>query len=411
MKRTRTDFDEDFTPRLLNVAAALVGSAVVGGAVSMNAADKAASASANATAAQSAAAGSASALGQDQLAWDKTQYYDQKPIRDQSSQAALDLMQQQSALAKKQGDIASNYDAYNTSTFRPLEQSIVSNAEGYDTPERRAAAAAEARANVEGAYDSAQGGLARSLARTGNTYGSGRSQSLMQDAALSKAGAIAGATTGATRNVETVGNARMLDAANLGRNLPSSQATAASTAINASNSAVNSGTAAINDAAAGLAPVNAGYAGAIGGAGTAGQLYGQVASQYQRNAANDTAWMQGLGQAAGNWAGTNAGSTALAGWLSDKKKKKGTGKMLSGAKALKSIEDTPVHEGWQYDPAKGGPDEGGATHDGPMAQDVAENMPEASDGKSIDPVSMNGRVMAGMQELSKRVKRVEKKVA
>ena len=40
--------------------------------------------------------------------------------------------------------------------------------------------------------------------------------------------------------------------------------------------------------------------------------------------------------------------------ISDRKLKSGTGHMANAAKALKQIEQTPVHDGWTYDPAKGG---------------------------------------------------------
>ena len=44
-----------------------------------------------------------------------------------------------------------------------------------------------------------------------------------------------------------------------------------------------------------------------------------------------------------------------------------------------------------------------------MAQDVRRTMGEAAapNGRVIDPVTMNGRILAGMQELSKRVRTLE----
>jgi hypothetical protein len=398
----------------------------IGGVIASNNAEDAAH---EATQAQSNSAAASNQLGQDQLAWDKQQYYDAKPLRDETSQASLKLMQQQGELAKQQGAIAADYDAYNKGTFRPLEQQIVSEAEGYDTPERRAAAQAAARADVEHAYDTANAGLSRQLARTGTTMGSGRGLALMQDASLAKAGSIAGATTAADRNVETMGHARMMDAANLGRNLPSAQATAAGTSTGASNSATNSGTAAVANLQAGIGAVNQGYAGALQGTMNAGQLYGQASRAYQGQADNLSGSLGAFGRGAapliGSWmgglggggttslVGSNAASDdALALYYSDKRKKRGTGKKLSGKKALDGIERTPVHEGWKYDAEKGGPDDGRA-HDGPMAQDVAASMGEdvAPGGTMIDQPSMNAHLMAGMQELSRRQKRIERKAA
>lgn len=87
--------------------------------------------------------------------------------------------------------------------------------------------------------------------------------------------------------------------------------------------------------------------------------------------------------------------------------------MVSTAKALAQVEGTPVHDGWRCDPAKGGVDDGGKAHTGPMAQRVRQTLGEAAapGGKSIDPVTMNGRMLAAVQALSKRVKKVEHRLA
>ena len=72
-----------------------------------------------------------------------------------------------------------------------------------------------------------------------------------------------------------------------------------------------------------------------------------------------------------------------------------------------------MKEGWQYDPQKGGPDDGGAKHIGPMAQMAREHMGErvAPGGKEISPMDMNGKLMAGMQALTKKVKKLEARAA
>jgi hypothetical protein len=73
-------------------------------------------------------------------------------------------------------------------------------------------------------------------------------QSLMQDAALKKATAIAGATTGAVKNVEQQGYARKMDAVGLGKGIVGSQATmqqiaqsGGAQAVNASGAAIGAG--------------------------------------------------------------------------------------------------------------------------------------------------------------------------
>lgn len=410
-------------------AAAAVGA--VGSVIASGNAEDAAN---NATAAQSASAADAAALGREQLAFNKEQYYADKPLRDKAAGASIGLMEQSVSTAKSEQQLADEYAAYQRGTFRPLEQKIVADATGYDTPERRAEEMARARAGVESAYSGSIDALNRNLGRGGITPGSGKSQALMQDAALTKAGAISGATSGASRNVETMGVARMADAANLGRNLPSAQATAAGLGINAGNAGVNAGTAAIQQSAAGIPAVNTGYNGAIQGLSVAGGLYGQAGRTYDAIAGANAGALAGFGNAAGRIAATPQFGTYMSGlfrptantgtatlndldlmyaYASSKKIKKGTGKKLSGKKALKQIEDTPVKDGWSYDPSKGGPDDGGRKHAGAMAQDIQKHMGNevAPDGEVVDIPTMHGHLMAGMSELSKRVKRIERKVA
>jgi hypothetical protein len=116
--------------------------------------------------------------------------------------------------------------------------------------------------------------------------------------------------------------------------------------------------------------------------------------------------MAGIGQAAGL-------ATKLY-MSSDESIKSNTGKPADTKKALAELDATQVDDGWRYDEAKGAPaGSGGAEHTGPMAQQVRKTMGEkvAPGGKQIDIVSMNGKLMASMQELSKRMKKVEKRVA
>ena len=68
--------------------------------------------------------------------------------------------------------------------------------------------------------------------------------------------------------------------------------------------------------------------------------------------------------------------------------------------ALKEIVKTPV-EAWNYKADKMNP------RVGPMADKVHENSPDASDGHSIDLVTLNGKLQASIQELTKRIQDLE----
>lgn len=346
------------------------------------------------------------------LEWYTKEYEKTQPQRDAAiatgqkvSEAQLRGMEYATAQAKEM-------DARNKTVFQPLEDKIVADAKDYDTAGRRMQAASEATADVESAFGAAQDGLNRTLARSGVTPGSGRSMSLMQDVALKKATAVAGATTGAVKNVEQQGYARTMDAAALGKGIVGNQATQQSIAQQGGAQATGASGAALQASMSGAGLMGQGFGTALQGHGQAGSLYGQAAQLQAQS--NDSGLMGALGGVAGMYAGSTAGSTAITKMFSsDKTKKKNTGRKADTGQALEQIENTPVEVGWQYDPAKGGLDDGGQPHDGPMAQTVRKTMGDsvAPGGKAIDMVSMNGRLMAGMQELAKKVKKLEGKVA
>lgn len=346
------------------------------------------------------AAEASAEISREALAWYQAEYAKTQPQRDKAiatSQAAADSQLQGMQFANQQAQEAAQR---NKTLFQPLEDKVVADAQNYDTPERRQQAAAEAQASVEKAYGSAQDGLARTLARNGTSVNSGRSLALMQDAALSKAKAVTGATSDATRNVEQQGYARKMDAVGLGKGVIGNQATQQQIATTTGNAAVGSAGAGVNAAQSGAAMMGQGFGTALQGQGQAGNLYGQAASLQQSASNANTALFGSLGTAAGMF-------------MSDAAKKRKTGKPANTASMLEQIERTPVDQGWQYDPTKGGVDDGGQPHDGPMAQNVRRTMGDAvaPGGKVIDLVSMNGRLMGGMQELAKRLKAVEQKVA
>lgn len=92
--------------------------------------------------------------------------------------------------------------------------------------------------------------------------------------------------------------------------------------------------------------------------------------------------------------------------FSDRNMKSGI-KGVSEDKILKGLEKTPISS-WQYDPAKGGPADGGARHTGPMAQDVKKNL-GIGDGHSIPIVDAIGTQFAATKALAKKVKKLEGK--
>jgi hypothetical protein len=248
---------------------------------------------------------------------------------------------------------------YNKTTFRPIEQRLAQTAQEYDTEGRRESAAQSAAGEVATEFDRTRQQAAKEMTRYG--VDPSTMQALGTASLLDEAKARAGAANKARSDVEAQGWSRMADVANLGRNIASSQATQQQIGLSAGNSAADN-------------------------------AYKSAKLQQDE----DKMLIEGVGQI-GNYVG-NLFAT------SDKTKKAGTGKMANAAKALKEVERTPVHEGWSYkdDPAK-------KKHTGPMAQDVKRVSGDkaAPGGKVIDMVSQQGRMMAAVQELSRRVKKLE----
>lgn len=345
-----------------------------------------------------AAAQANAAISKEALDWYKQIYGDQAPDRARAAETAQKVSDAQLKATDFATSQAQDLDAYNKSTFRPLEQKIVGDAQSYDTAGRRMQAAAGAQADVDQSFQATRDANDRDLARSGIAPGSGKAMSLMQDASVQQAAARASAGTTAIRNVEQQGYARTADAANLGRNIASNQATQQNIATTTGNSATGNSGAALAATTSGNGLMGQGFTTAINGNNSAGNLFGQAASIEQK--ANDSA-MQGIG-------GLAALGTKI--YMSDKTKKKGTGRMANAAKALKEIDATPVEDGWSYDPAKGAPDDGGQKHTGPMAQQVRRTMGDqvAPGGKAIDIPSLNGKMMAAIQALSKQVKTLQR---
>lgn len=296
------------------------------------------------------AAADSAALSREALAWYKDEYAKTQPQRDAAAATAEKVGASQLAGMDFATQQARDMDTRNKTVFQPLEDKIVADASQFDTAGRRTQAANEATADVEGAFGRAQEGLARDLARNASTPNSGRSMSLMQDAALKKATAIAGATTGAVKNIEQQGYARKMDAVGLGKGVVGNQATMQQIAQGGGAQAVNASAAALQAAGSGASMMGAGFNTALAGQGQAGNLYGQAAKLDSQ----DNGLMGALGGIAGQFAGSKAGSTAIAKMFSDETMKSGTGKPANTATMLKQIEGTKVDQGWRYDPAKGG---------------------------------------------------------
>lgn len=238
------------------------------------------------SAAQNAATMMQLQTNQDQLAWAKQIYAQEAPQRDaaaalagQVSQAQLEQMRQQTAAATQ---AQQDYNDF----YRPIEQQLAKDAASYDTPERRAAASAEAVASMEQNLAAQRGATSREMERAGVNPASGKMVDMQASLDLNAAKLKAGAGNAASKAVETVGYARRMDAASLGRGIASSQGTNAAMASTLGAQAVGTAGQGIAASQSGNAGMLAAYGNSIQGYGAAASSFGNMASASQAAAAS-----------------------------------------------------------------------------------------------------------------------------
>lgn len=349
-----------------------------------------------AAASQAATAGQMAQMSREQLEWSKQIYAETAPERADTLRRTNEISDAQLASMNQQTTLAADYDRYNKKTFRPLEQSIVQDSANYDTLDRREAAAATGMADVQAGLANARDSANRNLQRSGVQPGSARSMQMENAMSLGAAKAMAGSANAARTQVETIGAARKMDAASLGRGLAANQATSAGLALTAGNAASGNAQAAGNITAQGNQIMQNGYAGAQSGLSGAAGAYGGAAGNFRSNAV--------AGQRKDQWEaiGQIAGAGAKMYASSDKTMKRGR-KPVDPEKSLAAVRKTPV-DSWQYKRGSKA-DDGGKTHVGPMAQDVKRNLGEAAapGGKVIDLITMNGHLVNAVKALDKKV--------
>lgn len=343
-------------------------------------------------------------LAKEIAAFNREVYADQKGNIQKATDVSLEAARTGIDLQNQQKDISADTQDYVKGTFRPLEQQIVAGAQGYDTTERRESEAGLAQANVGSAFDQQRAAIARRQAAAGIDPSSGNAQATMADMSVQQAAQQAAAGNAARKQVETIGTARMADAASLGRNLPSNQVAQVQSATGAGQGAVSAAGQPVTLANSTAQTFNQGVNGAVGANNSAGNL---MLGQYQTQVKADD--QSGLFGALGQVAGAAAGAGKLFG-ISDKNQKKAV-KKNSSELSLAAIRNTPVKQ-WKYkgdSPAS----DGGKTHVGPMAQDVRKTMGNqtAPGGKAVDLISMNGHTMAAIQALDKKVDKLSLSMA
>ena len=326
----------------------------------------------------------------EQFAWAQAQWEAEAPMREEAMRIASEVANEQMATMRQQREIADDYWNYQKGTFRPLEKRIVSDAEQFDTPERRQQAMTDAMAGTEQQLSLARASNNRNMTRMGVNPNSAKFGLSNNALSLGAASAKAAAGKQAADNIEQQGYARRMDAASLGRNLPANQATAAQIGIQAGNSAANNAQIPVGIGANAIQLMNQSAATANSGLSGAASIYGQSTNQRIQAGDNSALW-GALG---------SIGGGLLASDMNVKTDRQPVKPELS----LAAIRKLPDSESWKYKDDSQYAD-GGMTHVGPMAQDVKRVMGEqtAPGGKAIDIVSMNGHTLNAIKALDKKV--------
>lgn len=286
--------------------------------------------------------------------------------------------------------------------FRPEQDRYIAEARDWDSAERQAEVAAEAKATVMGNAAAAQQQSQRQMASMGVSPTSGRFAGVERATATGTALAAAGAQNQARNQVRTQGLALQEGLANMGQGATSTSAQQVGLGLNSGNSATGNMNAANAQWQGNNQIMGQGFQGAMQGyagqANTLSNLYGQQLSawsaQKQADSASAAGLMSGIGQLVGSGA-------AL--YMMSSKDAKEDKRPVEGS-ARDAVDQMPVEQ-WKY---KDGMGDGGE-HIGPYAEDF-QAATGKGDGKTIPVVDAIGVTMKAVQELSSDVKDITDQV-
>lgn len=249
-------------------------------------------------------------LGKDWLGFAKDQFAAGNERQATTDDLNTKVINQQLATQDQANTWAQQDRARTVNTFQPVEDAFVKTANEFDTPEKQAAAAATAKADVMAGANTTQQANQRSMASMGISPTSGRFAGITRAQDTNTALAAAGAENTARNMIRDKGLALKADAVNMGKGLASSTAAAYGIGTNAGNSAVANNASANQSFNQNGQVMAQGFSGNIGANSSAGsmlnQLYGNQlnawSAQQQANATSSAGLASGLGQMAGTGA-------------------------------------------------------------------------------------------------------------
>lgn len=198
----------------------------------------------------------------EQLQFAKDKWSQQQDILDQVLSVQMPMMEDQYINAQKD---RARYEQ----VFQPLQDKMITEAEAYNTQERRDTEATEAMADVTTAFEAQRENAQRNLESYGIDPSQTRSQAIDADVRIAEAAAQAGAGNMARRRVEQTGRVLRGDAINMGMGMPSQAAMGYGGALSAGNAGVGNVNSTVGAGIAGMGSANAGLNTALSGYGGA----------------------------------------------------------------------------------------------------------------------------------------------
>lgn len=289
---------------------------------------------------------------------------------------------------------AEDRDRYKT-VFQPMEDAFIDKAKNWDSPEKQAQAAAEAKGDVMTASAQAEQARQRQMSGMGINPASGRFAATERSADTATALASAGAQNNARTTLKNQAVALQADAANMGRGLPSQATQALGLGVQTGNSIVGNNVSTNSARNQSVGILQSGYSTAMQGYGQQANilndLYRNQLAGWQAQQSANASSAAGLGQAVGSIAGMFFPSDEDA--KEDKKPVNGM---------LKAVRGMPVQE-WSYKPGLGD----GGRHIGTYAQDFQRETGKG-DGRSIPVIDAIGVTMGAIKELDQKVDQLAK---
>lgn len=326
-------------------------------------------------------------LGRDYLAFSKEQFAAENKRNDEVAALAKEVANDQLAASKTAQQWSAEDRARYKTVFQPLQDELVNTAKTWDSAERQASRAAEARADVLNNAAAAATARQRSQAAMGVSPDSGRFAGVERAADTGTALAAAGAENNARSDVRKEAIALKGDAVNIGSGLPSSAAGSLGLGINAGSSAAGTSAGAAAGYSRGIGIMQNGFQGAMQGYTNQANI---LNNQYQ-NQLNAWQAQQQAGAGLFGALGSVAGAAIMASSEEYKEDKRPVKNVLDAVRKM------PVEE-WTYKP--GIADEG--RHIGPYAEDFHAATGKG-DGKGIPVVDAIGVALGAIQELDRKV--------